>query len=405
MISLLVEWLRNLGLHIPSAFDYYSLRAMGACMSSLVFVLLLGRPYIRWLKGVGLSQQIRKEDCPKLWDLHLEKEKTPTMGGVLILSGIAFSAFLWMRLDHLYSLILILSLVALGLIGGRDDWLKVKHKSTAGLAGRYKLLGQLGISALISIVLLEGVELKGYFTIPSIDFFLSGMDHDFGIDIVSRQGTNSLAAFAHTFFFPFFKMPWILPSFLGSTLLLTFFYCFVITGTSNAVNLSDGLDGLASGIIIFTAFPLAVIGYLCDHIYLAEYLNLPHLSGGGEVTIFLSALIGSLIGFLWYNCYPAELFMGDTGSLALGGILGVCAILLRREFLLAIAGGVLVIETLSVILQVYSFKYRNKKRIFLCSPLHHHFEYLGWKEPKVVLRFWILSGIFSLVALLSIKLQ
>lgn len=214
MITLLVEWLRGAGIHVPSALDYYTMRAMGACISSLLIVLLLGRPYILWVKRLGVAQEIRKEDCPKLWDLHLAKEKTPTMGGGLILLGMVFSAVLWMRLDHLYSWVLILSLLALAALGARDDLLKVKYKNTAGLPGRYKLLGQLLISSAISAVLLEGVQLKEYFVIPTIDFFLSGMHNDFGIDIVSQQGSNSLAAFSRTFFFPFFKTPWVLPSFL-----------------------------------------------------------------------------------------------------------------------------------------------------------------------------------------------
>lgn len=405
MIALLIEWLRMLDMHLPSAFDYYSTRAMGSCMTALVLVLALGRPYIKFIQTIGLAQEIRKDECVELWKLHAAKEKTPTMGGGLIIFAVVLSALFWMHLDHLYTWILVFSLISLGLIGGYDDLLKVKYKNTSGLSGRYKLLGQLMISAGISVVLLEGFNLKTVLKVPTIDFFLSGVQNDFGMDIVSSEGTSSLAAFSRTFFLPFFKVPWVMPVFMGSSLLLTFFYCFVITGTSNAVNLSDGLDGLAAGLLILTALPLAVVGFLSDHIFIAEYLNLPHLHGGGEVTVFLSALIGALIGFLWYNSFPAEIFMGDTGSLALGGILGVCAILLRREFFLAIAGGVFVVETLSVILQVYSFKYRNKKRLFLCAPLHHHFEYLGWKEPKVVMRFWICSGLFSLIALISLKLQ
>lgn len=405
MLMLLSAFLRDQGLHVPLVLEYISARALGACITALLLVLLLGAPFIRLIRRAGISQELRKEECMELWELHKGKEHTPTMGGTLIVLCILLSSLLWMRLDHLFTWILLPSLLALSLIGGYDDLLKVLKQNSKGLSARYKLLFQALVSTLCALIMLEVLDLSSLLKVPKIELFLRPHQEVWSeIAGAQEQPSQGLSSFAHQFFIPFFKAPWTLPAFFGSSFVLTLFFIFVVTGSSNAVNLTDGLDGLAAGLLILCAFPIAVVGYLCDHVVLAQFLNLPHLSGGAEVSIFLSSLIGALIGFLWYNGHPAEIFMGDTGSLALGGILGICAILLRREFLLAISAGVFVIETFSVMLQVWSFK-RRKKRIFLCAPLHHHFEYRGWHEVKVVVRFWICGGLLSFIALLSLKLQ
>jgi len=399
MMLFLFEYLQALGFKIPTAFLYFSTRMILAAGTSLLFVILLGPQFIKKLYAWKIGQPIRSvAEVPLLAELHGKKKDTPTMGGVLILAGIAVSLFLWMDLRSIFTVILLFTMVVLGFLGGVDDYLKLRLKNSKGLKGKKKMLIQIGFSSLVALYLLSPtlqVAMGKWFRPPSAkeQIVVSG----------KRVETTELSTqeYATRLYLPFFKDPVLfLPNILAFFLIV-----FVITGSSNAVNLTDGLDGLAAGCLLMVSLVLGLFGFLSNHIDLARYLNILYIEGSGEIAVYLFAMAGACLGFLWYNGYPAQVFMGDTGSLALGGLLGVSAILLRREFILAIAGAIFVAEALSVILQVLSYKYRNKKRIFLCAPLHHHFEYKGWPETKVVIRFWIISLLFAMIAVASLKLQ
>ena len=345
-------------------FRYISFRAIYATITALIISLVFGPFVIHKLKQFKIKQFIR-DDGPKT---HQDKAGTPTMGGLLILTSVLISVLLWSRLDQPPVLILLLSISWFGLLGFIDDYYKVTRQKSLGLSVKQKILFQLLGALAISIYL--------YHT-----------------DSLSSQGTPKTALV-----FPFFKN--FRPD-IG--ILYIPFASIVIVGASNAVNLTDGLDGLAIGCVIFVAATFGVLGYLTSHQKLADYLDIVHLSINGEAsTIFCAALIGSGLGFLWYNCHPAQIFMGDTGSLALGGVIGTIALLIKQEILLVIVGGIFVAEALSVILQVSSFRIRGK-RIFKMAPLHHHFEQIGWKETQVVNRFWIIALILMLIALSTLK--
>ena len=395
MIYLLLHDLAQIGgFKIPAVFLYVSTRMILAAITSLTMTILMGPRVISRLYSLKTGQSIRVEDCPLLAELHEKKKETPTMGGILILISMLTSLLLWMDLKAPFTLILCFVTLSLGCIGGVDDALKMKFRNSKGLRARTKFGLQLLTAALVGLYLLWPAFSEALHHGP----FLSPMHMKFGEKIFEMQ-----AAYGH-YFFPFKKGA--LFALGGIGLLVAFLITLlVVTGASNAVNLTDGLDGLASGCLIMVALVFALFAFLSNHIEVSHYLNIPYLEGSGEIAIYLCAMAGALLGFLWYNGYPAQVFMGDTGTLALGGVLGVVSVLLRREFLLALVGGVFAMEALSVILQVLSYRYRNKKRIFRCAPLHHHFEFKGWSEPKVVLRFWIVSLILSLIGLASLKFQ
>lgn len=368
MIVLLLKFLSQTAhLKVPAAFYYSSTRMILAAITALLFTIIFGPRFIKKLYELKTGQSIRVEDCPVLAELHQKKKETPTMGGILILSSLIVSLFLWMDLTSVFTWTLLLTTVWLGLVGGADDYLKLKYKNSKGLSGKKKLLFQILLGALIAYMMLwSGIR----------DFY------------------------AEQYYIPFWKEPIFIPGILGFLITI-----FVITGSSNAVNLTDGLDGLAAGCLVMVSLVLGAVAFLSNHIEMARYLNILYIEGSGEIAIYMLAMVGACLGFLWFNGYPAQVFMGDVGSLALGGIVGVTSVLLRREVLFAIAGGIFVAEAVSVILQVLSYKYRNRKRVFLCAPLHHHFEYKGWAETKVVLRFWIVGLLLAFIALSSLKLQ
>lgn len=403
MLLLLVEWLRSLGLKIPFAFTYFSSRMILAAVSALLLTIFLGPRFIKKLYELKIGQSIRgKEECPLLAELHGKKKDTPTMGGLLILSSMLISLLLWMDLRQSFTWILCLTTLFLGSLGASDDYLKLRHKNSRGLRARKKMGFQVIFSGLIALYLLyppftQALSGEKILKAPSAKEQIHK----------SEKGTvNALATdeYVSRFYVPFDKDPlFILDG--AAKILAALLIILVITGSSNAVNLTDGLDGLAAGCLVMVSSVLALFAFLSNNIDLARYLNILYIEGSGEIAVYLLALAGATLGFLWYNGYPAQVFMGDTGSLALGGVLGVSAVLLRREFLLAIAGGIFVAEALSVILQVVSYRYRNKQRIFLCAPLHHHFEYKGWPETKVVIRFWIISLLFAIISVLSLKFQ
>jgi phospho-N-acetylmuramoyl-pentapeptide-transferase len=412
MLFLSFDFLRHCcGIKVPMVFSYYSTRMMLAALTSLLICIFFGPRFIKRLYELKMGQTIRMEDCPLLGQLHHKKKDTPTMGGLLILFSMTVSMALWMDLHHVFTLILFITTFVLGFLGGWDDYLKLKYKNTRGLAGKKKILCQGILGGTLALYLWVPAVSKGlhtgkWFAPPIIKEYQDSRESTLKTELrpASFSKTLTLQEYAARLYMPFSKEPIFV--FSGISFLFTIgLIIFVVVGTSNAVNLTDGLDGLAAGCLLMVSLCLALIAFVSNNSDLANYLNILYIEGSGEVAIYLSAFAGACLGFLWYNSHPAQVFMGDTGSLSLGGIIGVSAILLKRELLLAIIGGIFVAEAMSVILQVGSYKFRNKKRVFLIAPLHHHFEYKGWPETKVVLRFWIIGFILAIVGLASLKFQ
>ncbi len=351
-----------------NVFSYVTFRAVAAAVTAFVLSLAFGNFVIRKLIALKIGQPIRTaEEVHRLAELHSAKAGVPTMGGVLIIGTVFVSGVLWARPDNRFVWLALFSMVYLGGLGFVDDYLKVTKKHSGGISGRVKLIFQLGLACIVAAVFL---------TNPLIEVQ------------------------ARSLYLPFFKIP-VVPNMGWMTLV---FFAFVIVGSSNAVNLTDGLDGLAAGCTITVAFAYALLSYAAGNFRIAEYLQVPFYPYTGELTVICAALIGAGLGFLWFNCHPAKVIMGDTGALAIGGVIGVIAICCKQELLLAVVGGVFVLEAASVILQVLSFRLTGK-RIFAMSPLHHHFELRGWKENTVIVRFWILSAIFALLGLATLKLR
>lgn len=378
--------------HVPSAFEYVSSRMILAALTTLLFTIFLGPRFIKKLYELKIGQSIRMEECPLLGQLHQKKSNTPTMGGILILAGMLLSLVLWMDMRSSFTAILAITTIALGFIGGIDDYLKLKYRNAKGLKARYKMLMQVVFAICIGGYLqLPGLAEKISEKPPQAKEFKTGE-------------TLSTDTYISQYYLPFYKKP-IFTLESGWKWVGFFIMLLVIVGASNAVNLTDGLDGLAAGTILLVSLVFSLVAFLSNHAQIARYLHILYIEGSGEIAIYLAGLCGACLGFLWYNGYPAQVFMGDTGSIALGGILGVVSILLRKELLLALSGGIFVVEALSVILQVGSYRLRKGKRIFLVAPLHHHFEFKGWPETKVVLRFWIIGFILAMLGLASLKFQ
>lgn len=395
MILFLIEWLRNVAhIHIPHVFEYTSTRIMLSLVTGLFLAIFLGPKCIKKLYEWKIGQPIRDDAGFLLAELHKNKKNTPTMGGALIIFSIALSSLLWADLRYPFPFILLGTLFVFGSLGAYDDYLKLRYKNPKGLSARKKMLVQLLVSLFVA----------AYLQIPAFTDSLNSFFHLKTPQVVSIDTHISLQEYSSVLLFPFFKDPVVVFSGLGIAVLWAW-YAFVIVGSSNAVNLTDGLDGLASGLIIFVSASLGIVAFLMNNMEFSEYLNIFYLEGSGEIAVVLFAMLGACLGFLWFNCQPAQVFMGDTGSLSMGGMIGVAAVLLKREFFLGLVGAIFVAEALSVILQVISFKYFNQRRIFLCAPLHHHFEYKGWPESKVVIRFWIVGFILSMIGLASLKFQ
>lgn len=405
MIFWIIEWLKSdFSVKVPQVFLYTSTRMILAALTSLLISIFLGPWFIKKLYELKIGQTIRTSECPLLGELHHKKQDTPTMGGILIIFSMLVSLILWMDLKSIFTLLLFITTVFLAFLGGRDDYLKLKYKNTKGLAGRKKLLFQGLLASLVAAYFVvpgfaEFIHVGDWFPPPEIkhEVQVRGDGHSVMVPL-------SLSEFAGRIYFPFLKEPLI--QLAGWGLIMSFiFIVFVIVGSSNAVNLTDGLDGLAAGCLTMVAMCLALFAFVANNVDLAEYLNILYIEGSSEIAVYLSAFAGACLGFLWYNGFPAQVFMGDIGSLTLGGVIGVSAVLLKREILLGLIGGIFVAEALSVIIQVLSYRYRNQKRVFLCAPLHHHFEYKGWPETKVVIRFWIIALILALIGLGSLKFQ
>jgi phospho-N-acetylmuramoyl-pentapeptide-transferase len=340
-------------------FRYITFRAIYATITALVISFILGPWLINKLSYLQIGECIRKFGP----ESHFKKAGTPTMGGTLILLAVVIPTLLWVDLSNTYVWITLLITVGFGAVGFADDWRKIKHKNSDGLSARAKMLWLLGISLVAALILYN----YGSFDTKLVFPFLKNLRPDLGL-----------------FFVPF--------------------AVFVIVGAGNAVNLTDGLDGLAIGPTIIAAGTYLLFAYLAGNARLAEYLQISSVQGAGELAIFCGAMIGAGLGFLWFNTYPAQVFMGDVGSLALGGALGTVAVITKHELVLVIVGGIFVLETLSVIFQVASYRLLGK-RFFRMAPIHHHFELKGWPEPKIIVRFWIISVILALVALSTLKLR
>lgn len=343
-----------------NVFRYITFRTFAALFTSMMIYFLFGRYLINYMRRKQFWQAIR-DDGPVQ---HLNKGSTPTMGGILILLAVVFSTLMWARLDNSYVFLVIGVAIAFALIGFIDDYIKVILRDSHGLRARYKFPLQVGVGFAAGLILFDGMGFDTHLAVP---FFKS---------IYPMLGVTTFVILA----------------------------MFVIVGTSNAVNLTDGLDGLVAGPAIMSFLAFAILSYTSGHIKIASYLSVPFIPGAGELTVICGAVIGALIAFLWYNAQPADIFMGDVGALPLGAMLGTIAVITKNELLLLIIGGIFVLETVSVITQVISFKLTGK-RIFKMAPLHHHFELKGWKESKVIVRFWIIALILALLSLTTLKLR
>ncbi len=359
-------------------FRYLTFRTAFASLTALLIGLLIGPYVIEKLREFQIGQYIREEGP----QAHQKKAGTPTMGGVLICISILVPTLLWSDLSNPFVWVIMFATLAYGGIGFADDYIKVVHRRNLGLTGRAKLGLQFLVSTIIAIALVA-LQGQGSYSTHLMVPFLKRFRPDLVFD--------SLLHYPHLW--PLAFIPFVI------------FVAVVIVGSSNAVNLTDGLDGLAIGCTIVAAGALTVLTYVSGHVVFADYLEIQRMPLVSELTVFCGAMVGASIGFLWYNAHPAEIFMGDVGSLALGGAIGTVAVIIKQELLLPLIGGVFVMEALSVILQVGSYKLRNGKRIFKMAPLHHHFELLGWSESKVIVRFWILALVFALFALTTLKLR
>ena len=349
-------------------FRFLTFRSAIAAITGLILSFYLGPKIINNLRKNQLGEA-KKADAPQS---HWSKAGTPTMGGLIIIISVFIPVVLWADVKSLYIILILSGTIWLGAVGLLDDYLKVVKKYPNGLIARYKLMGQIFIGLVVGSVIYFSPQFEGINTVTTVPF-LKNVNFDFS----------------------FLYIPVVV---------------FIITATSNAVNLTDGLDGLAIGVIVIVMLTLAIISYVSGNAIFSDYLNIIYLPGSGELTVYVAALIGAALGFLWFNSYPAQIFMGDTGSLALGGAFGMLTVLIKKELLIPILGGIFFVETISVIIQRLYFKYTKKKygegkRVFKMAPLHHHFEIAGWAEPKIVMRFYIIAIILAIVSLTSFKIR
>jgi len=389
-----------------SIFKYISFRASAAVLLSLLFSIVFGKRIIRTISNYQIKENVRKLGLKD----EETKEGTPTMGGIIIILSILFPTLLLCNLTNIYVQIMLLTTVWLGAIGFIDDYIKVFKKNKAGLSGKFKIFGQVTLALIVGLVIVfsNDITIKEKQRVK-ID------DQNKTIVVFSEIPKKSSKTTI-----PFFKNNEFdyksLTSWLGNEfenyawVLFVLIVIFIVTAVSNGANMTDGLDGLATGVSSIIGITLAVFGYVSGNIIAADYLNIMYIPDSGEIVIFLSAFIASCVGFLWHNSYPADIFMGDTGSLTIGGIIAVSAILIRKELLIPIFCGVFLIQNLSVIIQVAYFKYTKKKtgvgrRVFLMSPIHHHFQKKGIHENKIVLRFWIIALLFAVISILTLKIR
>ena len=386
-----------------SLFQYISFRASLAIITSLLVSLVFGGRIIRLIQKKQISEEVR------VLGLTGEESKkgTPTMGGLIILSAILIPTILFTKLNNIYIIIMIVSTLWLGAIGFIDDYIKVFKKDKEGLAGRFKILGQVGIGIIVGLVMVFHSDI-----VVKDEVSLSSEEEVVGSIILAQKSSKTTT--------PFFKNNefdyQVLTSWIGNNaknyawILFILIVIIIITAVSNGANMTDGLDGLATGTSAIIGATLALLAYVSGNIIAAEYLNIMYIPNTGELVIYMSAFVGACIGFMWYNSYPAQVFMGDTGSLSLGGIIAVVAILIRKELLIPVLCGIFLVENLSVLIQVGYFKYTRKKlgegkRIFKMAPLHHHYQKMGMHESKIVTRFWIVGIFLAVITIVTLKLR
>lgn len=417
MLYYLFSYLDNFDIPGAGMFQYISFRAAMAIIFSLIISLIFGKSIIRFLQKQQVGEIIR--------DLGLEgqlaKKGTPTMGGIIILSAIIIPVLLFAKLDNIYIIILLVTTVWLGLMGFIDDYIKVFKKDKKGLKGKFKILGQVSLGLIVGLTIYHSDDivlrekLAGEKNVNVVTQNLTDQTFDSRSVVLSNDTKSTKTTipfvknneFDYEWFVSFLPEPmrknWVWIVYIIAVI-------FIITAVSNGANLTDGLDGLATGVSSIIVSTLAVFAYVSGNVIFADYLNIMYIPYSGEMVIFASAFIGATVGFLWYNSYPAQVFMGDTGSLAIGGIIAVFAILIRKEILLPILCGIFFVESLSVMIQVSYFKYTKKKygegrRIFLMSPLHHHYQKRGYLEPKIVTRFWIVAIMLAVITFVTLKVR
>ena len=392
-------------------FQYISFRSAMAVITSLLVSMVFGGRIINRIRKKQIEEQVR--------ELGLEGERqkkgTPTMGGLIIISAILIPTLLFTKLDNIYIIIMIISTLWMGIIGFIDDYIKVYRKDKKGLAGRFKILGQVGLGIIVGLMMLFNSDIvikEQLVENQIITETNTSVANEFGFEQEAKQSTKTTIPFIKNNEFDYK----ILTNWMGKMAPIAFLILFVliviliITAVSNGANMTDGLDGLATGTSAIIGATIAVFAYVSGNIMAADYLNIMYIPNTGELVIFMASFVGACVGFLWYNSYPAQVFMGDTGSLSLGGIIAVAAILIRKELLIPILCGIFLIENLSVILQVGYFKYTKKKygegkRIFKMAPLHHHYQKLGYNESKIVTRFWIVGIMLAILTIVTLKLR
>lgn len=414
MLKALIEYLGRY-IDIPGAgmFGYLSFRSAGAIILALILGMIFGGKVIKWLKRQQIGETIRELGL----EGQSEKKGTPTMGGIIILGSVLIPVLLLCDLHNIYVQLMIISTVWLGLLGFADDYIKVFRKHKEGLQGKFKIVGQVGLGIIVGTVMCFSQQ------VVVVD--KNNPESTRTEVVVADDGTESVQTVAvgertTKTTIPFvknneFDYHWLVPSDskagdVATWVLYILVAIFIITAVSNSANLTDGIDGLATGVSAIIIVVLGVLAYLSGHSIYADYLNIMYIPGSGELTVFAAAMVGALIGFLWYNCHPAQVFMGDTGSLAIGGIIAVFALLIRKELLLPILCGIFVVESFSVIIQVGYFKRTKKKygegrRIFLMTPIHHHYQKRGFPETKIVVRFWIIQILLAAFTLATLKIR
>jgi len=421
MLYYLFRYLDTLGVPGAGVFNYLSFRSAAAVITSLIIAMLIGKRIIWYLQRKQIGETIRNLDL----EGQYRKQGTPSMGGLIIIASILVPVLLFARLDNVYIILMIITTIWVGFIGFMDDYIKIFKKNKEGLAGRFKIIGQIGLGLIVAltlyisddVVVRVNVTPPAGITVASADNVSIEMQDAAGAEqqptAVNVKSTKTTIPFVKNNEFDY---SWLVPFAKGKTkqllgwLVFMAMVVFVVVAVSNGVNLTDGLDGLATGTSAVAGVTLGILAYVSGNIIYANYLNIMYLPNIGELVIFAAAFAGATVGFLWYNSYPAQVFMGDTGSLTLGGIIAVFAIVIRKELLIPILCGIFFVESLSVMLQVSWFKRTKRKfgegrRIFLMAPLHHHYQKKGYAEPKIVTRFWIVAIILAVISVVTLKIR
>jgi phospho-N-acetylmuramoyl-pentapeptide-transferase len=418
MLYYLFKYLDTYNFPGAGVFSYISFRSAMAVITSLIISLLIGKRIISFLQRMQVGEVVRELGL----EGQYQKKGTPSMGGIIILASIIIPTLLFAKLDNIYVFLMLLTTIWLGLIGFLDDYIKIFKKKKDGLAGRFKIVGQIGLGLIIGltlffsddVIIIEKVSIANLTSREKMELFDPEVPYSAQGEIaMERKSTKTTIPFIKNNEFDYswlvafvnedHRQPW-------TWLAFVIIVIFIVTSVSNGANLTDGLDGLATGTSAIIGTALGILAYLSSNVIYANYLKIMYIPGSQELVIFASAFIGATIGFLWYNSYPAQVFMGDTGSLALGGIIAVFAIIIRKELLIPILCGIFLVEALSVVLQVAWFKrtkrkYGEGRRMFLMAPLHHHYQKKGYPEPKIVTRFWIVAIILAVISIVTLKIR